>query len=131
MISTIRGEVLPTAQATAAFTWQELVCKCGCNSAYVQEDALTKLQQLRDLLGKPIVLNSACRCPVYNSKVGGAPLSQHRATENNPSTAFDISLAGQDKEAIIYAAKAVGFKGLGINYNSFVHVDNRPKEATW
>jgi len=27
MISTIRGEVLPTAQATAAFTWQELVCK--------------------------------------------------------------------------------------------------------
>ena len=36
-----------------------------------------------------------------------------------------------DKEAIIYSAKAVGFKGLGINYNSFVHVDNRPKEATW
>jgi len=131
MISTLTGEVLPTVQATSSFAWQEIACKCGCNAAYVQQDALNKLQSLRDLLGKPIILNSACRCPIHNARVGGAPQSQHRATENNPSTAFDISLHDQDKEAIIYAAKAVGFKGLGITYNSFVHVDNRPIVATW
>jgi zinc D-Ala-D-Ala carboxypeptidase len=131
MISTLTGEVLPTARATSSFAWQEIACKCGCNSAYVQQDALNKLQSLRDLLGKPIILNSACRCPIHNARVGGAPQSQHRATENNPSTAFDISVHDQDKDAIIYSAKAVGFKGLGINYNSFVHVDNRPIVTTW
>jgi uncharacterized protein YcbK (DUF882 family) len=131
MISTIKGDVLPTALATTAFTWREISCKCGCNSAYVQQEALTKLQSLRDLLGKPITLNSACRCPIHNARVGGAPQSQHRATENSPSTAFDISLHEQDKEAIIHAAKAVDFKGLGVNYNSFVHVDNRPISVTW
>jgi zinc D-Ala-D-Ala carboxypeptidase len=131
MISTLTGEVLPTARATSSFAWQEIACKCGCNAAYVQQDALNKLQSLRDLLGKPIILNSACRCPIHNARVGGAPQSQHRATENNPSTAFDISVHDQDKDAIIYSAKAVGFKGLGINYNSFVHVDNRPIVATW
>jgi hypothetical protein len=34
-------------------------------------------------------------------------------------------LGNLDKEEVISAARAVGFKGLGINYKTFVHVDNR------
>jgi zinc D-Ala-D-Ala carboxypeptidase len=131
MFITLRGEVLPTAQATVSFKWAELACKCGCRTAYVEEEALEKLQQLRDFLGKPITINSASRCPIHNAKVGGAPKSQHRSTETSPSTAFDILLGNLDKEEVISAARAVGFKGLGINYKTFVHVDNRDTLAIW
>ena len=79
----------------------------------------------------PLIINSAARCPLHNVKVGGAPRSQHRATRANPSTAFDISLHGLNKEDLIEAAKFAGFKGFGINYNSFLHVDNRNFFATW
>jgi hypothetical protein len=69
MFITLRGEVLPTAQATVSFKWAELACKCGCRTAYVEEEALEKLQQLRDFLGKPITINSASRCPIHNAKL--------------------------------------------------------------
>ena len=50
---------------------------------------------------------------IHNAKVGGAPKSQHRATKSRPSTAFDISLHGVDKEELIQAARVCrDLKGL-------------------
>ena len=118
-------------QASVSFKWSELECRCGCNTRYIENEAISKLQKLRDILQKPIIINSAARCPLHNVRVGGSPKSQHRSTQQNPSTAFDISLKGLNKEEVIKAAKFAGFKGLGINYNSFVHVDNRKYSATW
>tara|TARA_R110000822_G_scaffold26967_4_gene80918 strand:- start:82 stop:504 length:423 start_codon:yes stop_codon:yes gene_type:complete len=118
-------------QASVSFKWSELECKCGCGTRYVQDEAIDTLQRLRNILQRPMIINSAARCPLHNVRVGGSPKSQHRATEQCPSTAFDISLKGLDKQDLIEAAKAAGFKGLGINYKSFVHVDNRKYFATW
>ena len=80
--------------ASTSFLWSELECKCGCGNRFIQREAIHKLQLMRNLLGKPIIINSAARCPIHNTTVGGAPKSQHRATESRPSTAFDISLRG-------------------------------------
>jgi uncharacterized protein YcbK (DUF882 family) len=118
-------------EATPHFQWSELTCKCGCGTSYVSVSALDKLEAMRNILGKPMYLNSVCRCPIHNAKVGGAPLSQHRSTKERPATAFDISLQGQDKDEIIRLAERVGFKGIGINYKTFVHVDDRSKRARW
>lgn len=118
--------------ASTSFLWTELECKCGCGNRYIQRDAINKLQLMRNLIGKPIIINSAARCPIHNTTVGGAPKSQHRATESRPSTAFDIALNGYiSKHDLITLAKQVGFKGLGTKYNSFVHVDNRKFPAIW
>ena len=117
--------------ASVSFLWSELMCKCGCGNKFIQKEAIDKLQKTRDIIQAPMIINSAARCPIHNVKVGGAPRSQHRATRNSPSTAFDISLHGLNKEALIEAAKFAGFKGFGINYNSFLHVDNREFEAGW
>jgi hypothetical protein len=119
--------------ASTSFLWSELECKCGCGNRFIQREAIHKLQLMRNLLGKPIIINSAARCPIHNTTVGGAPKSQHRATESRPSTAFDISLRGQtnSKYELITLAKQVGFRGLGTNYKSFVHVDNRKVPAIW
>lgn len=35
------------------------------------------LEQVRDILGKPILVNSAFRSPLVNKTIGGTPSSQH------------------------------------------------------
>lgn len=98
----------------------------------VTESALLKLEEMRVFLDVPMRINSASRCPRHNSRVGGAPLSQHRATLERGSTAFDVALTGRaPKEAVIAAAEAAGFGGIGINYRTFVHVDDRGRVARW
>ena len=118
-------------QASVSFKWSELECKCGCGIRYIQDEAIDALQRMRNIIQRPMIINSAARCPLHNVRVGGSPKSQHRSTEQSPSTAFDISLKGLDKQDLIKAAKAAGFKGLGINYKSFIHVDNRKYSAVW
>lgn len=95
------------------------------------ERALDRLQAMRDLLGRPLTVTSASRCPLHNARVGGAPLSQHRATMLLPSTAFDIVIGALPRGLLVEAAEAAGFGGIGMTYRSFVHVDDRGRRARW
>lgn len=117
--------------ASPHFKWSEFACRCGCGTTYVSQDAIDKLEELRVLLSAPLRINSACRCPIHNAKIGGAPLSKHRSTKRSPSTAFDIAIGNHDKQEIIELAERVGFKGIGTKYKTFVHVDDRPNKARW
>ena len=140
-----KARTLPTmaapVNASENFTWAELACRGDCaNCSYakdaggpvkfIQPEAIRKLQLMRKIIGQPLHVNSAARCPRHNAAVGGAPLSQHRSTADRPSTAFDIKLT-VPKQALIAAAEQAGFKGLGINYKTFLHVDNRSTKARW
>ena len=118
-------------KASENFLWSELECKCGCGRKNVSPRAISKLQKMRDIVGSAFTINCAARCPVHNAKVGGAPRSQHRSTEIIQSTAFDISLSGHDKQEMIKAAEEAGFGGIGINYQTFIHVDDRGYRARW
>lgn len=122
------------------FKWSELWCK-GCDGscafsrdnrpiANVADAALDKLQDLRLVLGAPITVLSAARCPVHNARVGGVVNSQHRCTENRAATAFDLTSHRASLEDIAKAAESVGFGGIG-RYNSFIHVDDRGRRARW
>ena len=125
---------------TEFFTFNELRCR-GCDGSCewsrddkplvnVQERALAMLSEVRKLIGKPFTPNSATRCPRHNTRVGGAPKSQHRATFEQGSCAFDVPLIIPKKE-IIQAAEEVGFNGIGGNYKTFVHMDARSWRARW
>ena len=131
MIHTLHGQVSPTDNATPHFLWSELACKCGCGSAYIKPNSIDMLEHLRVMLGVSLTINSAARCPVHNASVGGAPASFHRSTVNTPSCAYDVSLKNVVKPELIRVAEAIGFQGLGVNYNSFVHVDSRQYKAKW
>ena len=110
------------------FSVTELACRCGgrfCNNAYWHDpDFLDHLQKLRDQIGKPLVLNSAHRCPQWNALVGGAPFSQHK------QIAVDIALAGHDRGELLHRSRVLGFSGLGLA-QTFLHLDRRPQPATW
>jgi hypothetical protein len=130
-INTIHGEVLELCEARKNFTWGNLACHCGCGTAYITDASLDKLQVLRDTVRVPLYINSAARCPIHNASVGGAPLSEHRSTLLSPSTAYDISLHTIPKDELIDAMGIVGFMGIGINYKTFVHGDDRATYARW
>lgn len=118
-----------TAAAIPASVWPwpnfrpaEIACK-GSGSLLLVPAALDALQALRTRLGRPLVIVSGYRSPAYNRRVGGAPKSKHM-----DGTAFDIACVQADQPALIAAAKAVGFLGIG-RYDTWVHVDLGPARS--
>src|SRR5690625_2633713 len=111
---------------TARWRWKnfspaEIACR-GSGSLRIHEEALDKLQALRDRLGKPLIVRSAYRSPEHNRAVGGATRSKHM-----DGAAFDIAMANHDPVAFEAAAREVGFLGFGYFPRSgFIHVDLGP-----
>ncbi len=98
------------------FRPSELACK-GNRSLLVNHDAITRLENLRRMIGRPIIITSAYRSPHHNATVGGAPMSLHKS-----GRAFDVVLSGHDRHLLVDAAKTVGFAGFGY-YQHFLHID--------
>lgn len=104
-----------------SFSPEELACR-GTGQLVIDEPALDKLQALRDLLGKPMIVQSAYRSPEHNRRVGGAKHSQHLYAR-----AYDVSMANHDPAAFEEAARAVGFNGFGYYVKqNFMHIDTGP-----
>lgn len=95
----------------------------GDGSLLVNVDAIDRLEYMREIAGKPFYISSAYRDPIWNAKVGGAPMSSHKK-----GIAFDISLRNHDKNELYAAAKQAGFTGFGF-YNTFLHVDTGRKRS--
>lgn len=101
---------------------------CPCCGKVPDKTAVYKLYCLRLLLDVPIIVTSGARCEKYNKKIGGSKNSYHIAGH-----AFDIKTKNQnaDEYNIIKIAQQVGFTGIGINNNNFIHIDNRFMRAIW
>jgi hypothetical protein len=103
------------------FSPAEIACR-GTGQLKLVPEALDKLQALRDLLGKPLIIRSAYRSPEHNRAVGGATRSKHM-----DGAAFDIAMSNHDPVAFEAAAREVGFLGFGFYPRSgFIHVDLGP-----
>jgi uncharacterized protein YcbK (DUF882 family) len=112
------------------FSRREFACRCGCGYDVPNQRLLLALEKLRATLGKPIRINSACRCRAHNAKVGGASDSQH--VQGN---AADIRVRGLSPRDLYYEAIRVpDFDAGGIGVyprDGFVHVDVRDRRARW
>lgn len=83
-----------------------------------------RLQVVRDLLARPIVIHSGYRSPQHNQHVGGAQNSLHTT-----GLAADISVPGVTPQAL---QKFLGnwSGGLGC-YSTHTHLDCRATRARW
>ena len=90
----------------------------GDGSLLLVPEAMDALQRARVVLGKAMRINSAYRDPIHNALVGGAPRSKHKEGH-----AFDVALAGHGKVSLVAVLRRAGFRGFGLNYRTFVHVD--------
>lgn len=112
------------ARPSQHFDESEFLCKCGCGGGHgrIHPHLILGLQMLRDLLGKPVVVTSAFRCPAHNAKVGGVPNSYH-----TQGFAADIYVLGLTPyELAGQAARVPMFLNGGIGIypkRGFIHVD--------
>lgn len=107
-----------------SFSPREIACK-GTGQLVVDDEAMDKLQKLRDTLGKPLILTSAYRSPSHNKRVGGAKKSRHMKGE-----AFDVMMTNHDPHMFEVAARAAGFSGFGFYQKSgFMHIDIGPSRS--
>ena len=113
------------------FSPKELACGGGdcpyCEGEYYHDPySLDMIQEARDELGIPFILNSAHRCAKRNTLAGSTEKSQHR------KIAFDIRNGALSPEELydFFDESFTETAGVGI-YSWGVHVDFRPNKARW
>ena len=95
---------------------------CPCPDACVgKRDANArlriKLERVRELYGKAIIVNSGVRCTKHNAAVGGVDSSEHVA-----GLGADLRCSTSRARAFLLGAVlAAGFRRVGIA-KSFIHV---------
>ncbi len=109
------------------FSDSELKCRC-CGVVSIADGFEDKLIELREAYGRPMYVNSACRCTAHNITVGGHPSSSHIFdSQKRPfkgSYGIDIRCDdSKDRAALILLALQLGWC-VGIN-KTFLHLDRR------
>lgn len=114
-------------QLAENFELHEFACKDGTPDIILDMRLVSKLQELRWKINKPITITSGYRNPEYNKEVDGVPDSQHLLGK-----AADIRVVGMTPTELSRYAKMVGFNGIGIyERKNFLHVDVRDEESHW
>lgn len=119
------------------FDSSEFACQCGCgfgtNPGDVSESLIDLLEDMREILCRPIMIRSGCRCVYHNRVVGGVTHSRHTTGE-----AADIGvIGGMERYDFLHAALETDQAwGVGLA-KTFIHVDvhtgspNCPRPAAW
>lgn len=110
---------------TKNFNSKEFDCKCknaDCKKTLIELNGVVCLQKARDLVGKPIKINSGFRCKKHNKSVGGVSGSLHLK-----GSAFDLACPkGVLLNDFAFLCEQAGFNGvLRYDGENFVHCDMR------
>ena len=107
------------------FNLSEFACSC-CKRVMLHPNLLKKLVKFRELVEKPVCINSGYRCPEYDRKVGGVKRSYHLL-----GLATDIRAEGMSALNLLEYAELVDFDGIGFyEKKNFLHLDVRPTKHT-
>jgi hypothetical protein len=79
------------------------------------------LEKVRDLLGKPVLVNSAFRSQLVNTAIGSVDNSQHRT-----GCAADIKVPGMSPKEVVRVILA-----SGIEYDQLIEEFSTPQGGGW
>ncbi len=108
------------------FDRREFACHCGCGFAAVDKKLNEVLEDIRRHFAMPLIINSGCRCPEYNAKIGGAKKSQHVM-----GMAADIRVMNIPPDTVAGYIEKVHKDCTTGRYNSFTHIDVRDVVVRW
>ena len=114
---------------SAHFSKSEFRCQCGCGNENPSKLLISMLEKLYSYMNaKAIIISSGYRCPKYSVSVGGMMNDAH--TRN---MAADLCVQKQtggfySSWDIAEAAERLGFKGIGIINDTYIHLDTRGHE---
>ncbi|MCD6327864.1 DUF882 domain-containing protein [bacterium] len=108
---------------------EEFACKC-CGKVMILSDLWQAIQLIRNTAMRPVIINSAYRCPPHNAEIGGSEGSDHIH-----GFAADIHVPGltADEVGEIAARLSETIKRIGVYMNQdFVHIGVRNRgPGTW
>jgi uncharacterized protein YcbK (DUF882 family) len=110
------------------FYRSEFECEGGCGFATVDVELIQLLEKIRrHFKGKPITINSGCRCPSHNKNIMG-----HKSSKHMQGIAADIEVKDVfPLEVYQYVDSLAPNKyGLGC-YKTFTHIDIQPQKKRW
>ncbi len=107
------------------FAPYEMMCSCGCEQFDMDDGFMAKLEGIRRIFNKPMVVNSAFRCPIYNDIVSVTGFDGPHTT----GKAVDIKVCNPDickllSIAIDFHMLGFGFKQHGPYESRFLHIDD-------
>lgn len=110
------------------FSINEFHCKCtykDCTRTLIYLKSLHSLGSLREIYGKPIMINSAFRCQKHNKDIGGVDHSYHKV-----GCALDLRPAGDfhADELDKLDKLANNYFDIVLRYEHFIHCHNRVEE---
>ena len=109
------------------FTPKELECQ-HCGDDGIKPEFLDWLNALRFKFGKPMVITSGYRCKDHPIEARKQKPGAHES-----GYAVDVAVSGEDAIELISLAYDQGCKRIGVNANTFVHIDIAPDKpnALW
>jgi len=110
------------------FDSSEMKCHCNkCDFDTIDNELINLLENIRLHFGKPVHINSACRCLEHNRSIGSKDTSQHVQ-----GTAADITIDGVSPDNIASYIDDLNPHNGGIGiYETFTHCDVRKNKARW
>ena len=120
------------------FSKLEIMCPCGCGADKISPALIKKLQKIRDIIGRPLIITSGVRCESYNASLKNSSAhSSHVPDDYGKGNAVDIaSLHSKDRYELVEVAQKF-FKRIGISggsYGGFIHLDvdrSKIQEVMW
>lgn len=109
------------------FTRKEIECPC-CRTVRVSGRFMDKLEATRQKYGKPMKMNSICRCKKHNAdpEIKGAPNSSHLAEGNHLACAGDVSMKDAEERMHLFRAAYDSNMRQVIVYNWGLHLGDDP-----
>jgi uncharacterized protein YcbK (DUF882 family) len=110
------------------FSRWEFKCRCGCGADNIDMKLVYRLQDIRDVYGREIRINSGVRCKEHNADEGGASDSEHLTGE-----AADLRCENsRDRYELLYHTHEK-FTRVGVA-KDFIHVGisvKKEQDVTW
>ena len=96
------------------FSKLEIMCPCSCGADKISSILIEKLQKVRNIIGRPIIITSGVRCEFYNASIKASMNSSHIPDEHGIGNAVDIACTtSKDRYELVEVAQKF-FKRIGI-----------------
>ena len=112
------------------FKKEEFMCKCGCKTNLINMKIIHILENLREMVKKPIIITSGYRCYNHNKKIGGKENSAHLF-----GLAADFYVLGISTSiAWVLLEKHNNISGMGHYLDTvpkIIHIDIKDRFQRW
>ena len=119
------------------FSKLEIMCPCGCGTDKISPVLIEKLQKVRNIIGRALIITSGVRCEFYNASIKASMNSSHIPDDSGTGNAVDIACTNSTERYELVEVAQKFFQRIGISggsYGGFVHLDvdrSNDQEVMW